>query len=136
MIENDIQGRQTLAYKLLRKLKKEEKDDANINVIKRKEWAEHYKALWFNPASPQEAEIGQVDNSIDNIELSELKEVLKIAKNRKAAGTDNINVELLKYGGGTLLQKRQLNLFNMCWQNCEIPTDWKTAKKFSTFKTW
>ena len=56
---------------------------------------------------PQEAEIGEVDNSIDNIELNEFQEVLKTTKDRKAAGTDNLNVELFEYGR-TLLQESVL----------------------------
>ena len=43
-IENDIHGRQTLEYKILRKLKKEEKDDADINVIHRKNRVKLYRS--------------------------------------------------------------------------------------------
>ena len=57
----------------------------------------------------------------DEIILDELKEVLKQIKNKKAAGPDEITVELIKYGG-LMLELRMLQLLNQCCKREEIPT--------------
>lgn len=45
--------------------------------------------------------------------LDKLQEALKRMKNRKAAGPDNINIELLKYGG---LPSELRILLSECWE--------------------
>ena len=53
--------------------------------------------------------------------------------NRKATGLDNVNSEMIKYGG-LFLHLRMLHLFNICWTSYEIPAEWKSAKVISLFK--
>jgi len=45
-------------------------------------------------------------------------------KNGKAAGTDEIQVELLK-GGGETIEQRLTMLCNKVWDTGEVPTEWK-----------
>jgi hypothetical protein len=61
----------------------------------------------------------------EDITMEELDLVLKKAKNRKSPGTDNLNVELFKYGG-RLLKNKLLQLLNNIRHNHQIPRDWET----------
>ena len=45
-------------------------------------------------------------------------------KNRKAPGLDNINNELFKNGGDTLMDKMQI-LFNEIYNKCKMLEEWK-----------
>lgn len=136
-IEDDVHGRQEMAYKLMKYMNKEEREMANINVIEEHKWKEHYKMLWYNEEMKEtiDKKENEVEEKvgIDLIDIKELQDVLKSFRNRKAPGIDNMNLELIKYGG-TLLQFRYLHLINMCWQKKKIPEDWKKAKIISIFK--
>jgi hypothetical protein len=94
-IETDIFGEQSMAYKVLKHLKRTNKNTNEINNIEDKKWIEHYKSLWCsnspqnnnNPSSIRE--IGEISD--------ELEQILKAMKNRKAASPDGLNSELSKY---------------------------------------
>lgn len=45
-IENDIHGRQEVAYKIMRQLLKQEKDTAHLHTRDKDTWMEHYRELW------------------------------------------------------------------------------------------
>lgn len=49
---------------------------------------------------------------VDLLMLEEVKHALKKFKKRKAAGKDNINIELIKYSG-IIFQLRFLHFLNM-----------------------
>lgn len=134
VLENDVHGRQQCAYKVLKFLNKDEKDNAFLNVIPGKDWIEHYKDLWC----AQDLEIVCSENQrynsgVDLLTIEELQGALKSTKNRKATGLDAINGELIKYGGAAL-ERRFLHLLNECWKNCIIPDSWKVAEVISLFK--
>jgi hypothetical protein len=61
------------------------------------------------------------------ISKEELQDVSLKMKNRKATGTDGINVEPFKYRGECLM-KNMLNFLNKCWRKCKTPEEWKKAK--------
>ena len=65
--------------------------------------------------------------------MTDMQNALKKTKNRTAAGLDDVNSEMIKYGG-LFLHLRMLHLFNMCWTSYEIPDEWMTAKVISLFK--
>jgi hypothetical protein len=133
MIENDIHGRQTLAYKVMRYLNSNERDTAKLDIIQEKEWIEHYKNLWYDPQLEQETNEKYECYNFDLVTINELEKVLKKSKGRKAPGPDGISTELIKYGG-TLLKLRFLHLLNLCWKLCKIPKEWTKAKVISLFK--
>jgi hypothetical protein len=54
---------------------------------------------------------------------------LKSTNNRKAPGPDGINLELLKYGGLTLITRLHI-LFNTCWITRSISHTWRSACVF------
>ncbi|XP_039280839.1 uncharacterized protein LOC111056792 [Nilaparvata lugens] len=116
-IEDDLHGRQEVAYKLIKHLNSDVKEMAKIENIGKEEWIQHYKDLWYKSDVPFMEKAQQLQRKIDGIDLigiEELEEALRQTKNRKATGLDHINSELLKYGG-TLLKFRLLHLINMCW---------------------
>ena len=65
--------------------------------------------------------------------MKEIETVMKEAKNRKAPGCDNINMELWKYGGKKL-KIRLLQLFNLIWNEGRIPEEWYTANIVNIYK--
>lgn len=133
-IEYDVQGRQTNAYKVLKKLNRDEKDDIQINPITGKVWLDYYTKLWTeeeNNISPMITI--NIDNNVDPITIDELKSALKTCRNRKAPGSDEINMELIKYAPERFLH-RFLNFLNICWKCGHIPEEWQTAIVVPIFK--
>jgi hypothetical protein len=70
--------------------------------------------------------IASNDENIDPIELDELLSALKQFKNKKAPGSDKINIELLKEAPFTLLI-RLLDLINTCWRTGHAHEEWNVA---------
>jgi hypothetical protein len=54
-------------------------------------------------------------------------------KNRKATGSDGINMELIKYAD-PLLHLRLLHIINQCWLTYRVPESWKIAEVISLCK--
>jgi hypothetical protein len=112
MIETDIHGRQTLAYKVMRYSNNVERDTEKLDIIQEKELIEHYKNLWYDPQLEQESNEKYECYNIDKLTVNELEEALNKSKGRKSPGPDGISTELIKYGG-TLLKLRFLHLLNL-----------------------
>jgi len=70
---------------------------------------------------------------LDEISNEELEQSLKSMKNRKAAGPDGLNSELVKCRGPAL-SNRLLELINKCWKGRSIPEEWGQARVKSLFK--
>lgn len=130
-IEHDLFGRQALAFKVMRSLNKNVRENVQINIIEKDRWIKHYKDLWYEEQS--ETVKIQANADVDNLSIEELQEALKKSKNRKAPGMNGINTEFLKYAG-ILFHLRLLHFFNMCWKNKQIPKEWRQAKVISLFK--
>ena len=58
------------------------------------------------------------------ITLAEVSHVVKAIKNNKAAGSDDIVGELIKYGGNPMCEML-LILFNLVWNNEFVPSYWR-----------
>ena len=52
------------------------------------------------------------------------KKAIRNLKNNKAAGTNRIHPELIKYGGNKLLN-RMYELVRQIWEEGRIPEEWK-----------
>lgn len=57
--------------------------------------------------------------------LQELEEAFSQVRNRKAAGTDSMYPDLLKYDS---IKRRLLTLISICWRKRSIPRDWVTGE--------
>ena len=136
-IENDLHGRQTVAYKLMKHLKQKEKDTANIKTINNSQWLQYYKTLWTsmngNEDEMRNREQEERHTEVDNLEIEEVIEALRTSKNRKATGKDGINTELYKYASREMFE-RILDFMNRCWKNKKTPEEWKTAVILPIFK--
>jgi hypothetical protein len=123
-----------MGFKVLEKLKQEERDRLNINNITNKEWENHYAKLWNSePADMTENSHDILEEPTEMITIAELDQVLQKAKNRKSPGLDNINVELFKYGGQKL-RETLLHLFNNIWKQRTTPSDWEEGLIINIYK--
>ena len=73
---------------------------------------------------------GMLDQTIT---LAEVSHVVKAIKNNKAAGSDGIVGELIKYGGKPMCEML-LTLFNLVWNNEFVPSYWREGLIVSLFK--
>ena len=132
-IEHDIYGRQNIAWKVMRHLKSTDRDVAKLTCIPKEEWTKYYSELLHDEDIEDVLEDEIEEKTVDMITLDEMQEEIRKMKNRKAPGTDNIPIEIFKYGG-LILQFRLLHILNMCWRSKQIPKEWETAKVISIFK--
>jgi len=99
-----------------------------MNTKERAEiWKEYFdKSL--NMEEPRELikkgnkEIGEVE--VEELTIEDVKKPIRKLKNNKAAGTDGIHPELIKYGGDKLLN-RMYDLVRQIWEEERIPEEWK-----------
>ena len=63
----------------------------------------------------------------------EFEEALLISKNRKAAGGDNVNIELYKYLPAQVTY-RLVDIVNQRWKQTVTPSDWRKALVVPIFK--
>lgn len=58
------------------------------------------------------------------ITITEINQAIKSIRCGKAAGSDSVHPEFLKYGGEEM-KKELRDLFQVCWNTNEIPDEWK-----------
>jgi len=61
---------------------------------------------------------------VEELTVEDVKKAIRNLKNNKAAGTDGIHPELIKYGGNQLLN-RMYELVRQIWEEERIPEEWK-----------
>jgi len=92
-------------------------------------WKEHLEKL-LNGEEPKELikkgnkEISDVDVEAEELTISDVKKAIRNLKNNKAAGTDGIHPELIKYRGNKLLT-RMYELVRQIWVEEGILEEWK-----------
>ena len=90
----------------------------------------HFKKVLNKPeplSTPDFGDIVMADSLEvyeENINLEEVQRAVSSLMNNKAPGVDDISAEMLKHGKETVA-KQLAKLFNMIWQNLEVPEDWK-----------
>lgn len=97
----------------------------------RKRWGEYYNGLLNDTGrgideGEQVERIGGVGEGEgeEEIQMEELSRALKKGKRGKAAGLDDIKMEMLQKGGRAV-EEWLLRLFNICWRGGEVPQDWE-----------
>lgn len=131
-VDRYIGGTKTAeAWKVIRNLRKNEKETYKMNLINTKEWESHYKALLTeNRPEFKQYNVNCQETTVEEVEqitVEEIKETLKRTKNRKAAGPGDIPIELVKYGTDRLLEIIA-EIYNKCLiEGHDIPEDWNLA---------
>jgi len=92
-------------------------------------WKEYFDKL-LNTGEPRELikkgnkEINKVEVDVEELTIADVKKAIRNLKNNKAAGTDGIHLELIKYRGNKLLN-RMYELVRQIWEKERIPEEWK-----------
>ena len=91
-------------------------------------WVEHFNEV-LNQDSPtdmfdfrDECDLGMIDASLEDIDISETIKALRKLKNNKATGLDEITAELLKHGKKRVAQEL-IHLFNLLWHAEDVPEE-------------
>lgn len=93
-------------------------------------WVEHFQETLnqLEPTTMYNFEAVDTQETLGvntgEITIAEVKIAIKSLKNNKAAGLDEIPVELLKHGGQAMAEKLT-TLFNKCWRSGMVPEDWR-----------
>jgi hypothetical protein len=92
-------------------------------------WKEYFDKL-LNTKEPKEwikkgnEEIGEDEVEVEEVAVEDVKKAIRNLKNNKAAGTDGIHPELIKYGADKLLNRMYELVIHM-WEKERIPEEWK-----------
>jgi len=65
-------------------------------------------------------------NEQEEIKMKEVREVIGNLKNGKAAGVDGLTAEILKYGGGAVIEWMH-KICDLAWKEGRVPSDWTKA---------
>ncbi len=76
-----------------------------------------------NEDEEDEQRLEDIEEDITEVEI---KNAIKTMKNGKACGPDFIPVELIKEGG-PMIVKWLMKIFQRCWREVKIPSEWGTA---------
>ena len=97
---------------------------------KLKRWKEHFQKILNRPNPPELADIPEAADDLDinlgDITLSEVKDAIKMLKNNKAPGEDQVCAEMLK-AEDQELPVILLEILQKIWNSEEIPDDWNTG---------
>jgi hypothetical protein len=89
-------------------------------------YTELYRDNTKNIVTNNTMEFTNQEDNIPKITKVEIKDALRLMKNNKCPGEDQIGIELIKMGGDRLLE-HLTTLFNLCLEERNIPTNWKNA---------
>jgi len=90
-------------------------------------WKEYFDKL-LNTEEPRRLikrgnkEIGEVEVEVEELTIKDVRKAIGNFKNNKAAGTDGMHLELIKYGGNKL-PKRMYEQVRQIWEKERIPEE-------------
>ncbi|KAK1791378.1 hypothetical protein P4O66_013384 [Electrophorus voltai] len=93
-------------------------------------WIEHFKETLNQPTPANTYDFGATPPPPDLvvnlylITIEETKVAIRTLKANKAPGLDEIATEMLKHGGDAIANTLTV-LFNKCWQDQSVPSDWR-----------
>ena len=148
-LEADAQGRQKRFWsrlrslggsyrgrdELLRRVKDEEGMIIGDEEMVVDRWKRYFAGLYVGEREELESRQARecLGEGIEEIELEEMVRELSKMKNGKSPGICNIQVELLKAGGMSLVKWMQ-RVFNMVMKSGRAPKDWRRAVVIPVYK--
>ena len=93
-------------------------------------WKEHFEEVLNQPeplSTPEFEDTVMVDSLKvyeGNTNLEEVQRAVSSLMNNKATGVNEISAEMIKHCKETVAEQL-VELFNMMWQDFEVPEDWK-----------
>jgi len=122
-------------YKILKQISKDVKQAVRIQGnIDENVFLRYYEKLWNTKnINELQLEYNSTDYLHAFITLDELENVLKLTKNGKTPGQDNINSELYKYALEEFKLRLLTFLNNIYRENC-IPNEWRNVVITPIFK--
>lgn len=126
-----IGGRRcTEAWRFIKTIKSNEREQVNIDLIEHNKWVDHYKTLLtedrqqymnYDLSTPI-----LVEGETINVDLQTVKKAITKLKNGKASGPEGIPAELIKFGTEKLFRLLTKTI-NMCLNGHPVPEQWKEA---------
>ena len=99
----------------------------------RASWKDYFESLLQTDVQPQQGESrevlgeeGEVEESVEEITLEEIRRNIGRLKNRKAPGVCGISGEMLK-AGGTIVVEWMHKIVNTAWRSGKVRGDWRKA---------
>ena len=152
-LENDVQGTKKLLYSMAKGFKNRLEDKPKNTSIKDEDgeivtgndkvadrWVEYFEDLLNvgvseeDPTNIQDDQDNESFTEPDNpITMAELEKALKLTKDNKSPGPDEIPVETIKAGGPPLLLLL-LELMNLAWSTGIVPEEWNKSIICPIFK--
>lgn len=80
---DDIHERQRHAYKILKRLNKDEKGTAQLNVITEKAWFEYYRLSQSDKNASEQTDCKYLTKAVDPLTMEELNLALEFSGNKK-----------------------------------------------------
>ena len=99
----------------------------------RARWKDYFESLLQTDVQPQQGgsrevpgEEGEMEESVEEITLEEIRRNIGRLKNRKAPGVCGISGEMLKAGGDIVVEWMH-KIVNTAWRSGKVPGDWRKA---------
>jgi hypothetical protein len=92
-----VTGSERYGFKVVKNVKSEERDRIRVSEINEEQLLSYYEKLLVK-GKKRKRNRKTVINEFYQISVEELENALNASGNSKAPGTDNINMELCKYG--------------------------------------
>jgi exonuclease III len=89
-------------------------------------WKGYFESLFEKEEMDEKRTDESERNAEGEISFDEVMKAMKGMKVGKAGGYDKVMVEMLKAGGGYTAELLH-RLFNLCWQQGQVPGDWTKA---------
>jgi len=134
-LEHDTCRTQPEVYKVVKQISKDVKETARIQGnIDENVCLQYYEKLWNTTnINELQLEYNSANYLHASVTIEELEKALKLTKNGKAPGQDNINSELYKYAPEEF-QLRLLQFWNNIYRENRIPNEWRNAVITPIFK--
>lgn len=128
------QSRMNKAYKFIRRYKRQKSQTKNTARIPMTSWETELRRYCNDAPPPLITRMDDHHPPAPPPTTAQISDILDKMKNSTAPGTDQINVELLKYGPAELIELMQV-ILGKEWNDNEIPDEWTHTAQVPIPKT-